>query len=454
MVTVNCCFRCLLQRQNRRACGVVIVALQTCTLMLLLTWVARAHRRVSLSVGRGLYWPSAHPQTPLYPDTAPTGFKAHARVVSLEKSPVPGADLSVVSPPTSALSTFSSDWPQNHGNRLREESSTASTEKTTKSGQKITESKLIVADLSSDIDRTHGDVTLASRSSKRFFVSKHNSQTGRSKIRDESEELHRYRLNFGRKLHRARNLTEAQLRLVLRALALNSARSRFPPPPRNVSLMPFRCAGESSWLENCSSVCSSGEGRVARLVHFVQVGGKFGFLQWVAVMSAIKFIQPQRVFIFTTTNLTGCWASRLVSHPLVEVQHLSSDVIPRSINGTNITEAAHKADFLRLSVLWQFGGIYMDTDAIATRSFHPFFNKEAVLAQQKSGAVGNGLIVTRQKSCFICSFAKTACSEFDGSWSRHSVMTLYRMLSENSTRAKIEFPFVVVLPHASGFFPV
>ena len=207
------------------------------------------------------------------------------------------------------------------------------------------------------------------------------------------------------------------------------------------------------WMENCSSVCSSGDGPVARLVHFVQVGDTFGFLQWVAVMSAIKFIQPQRVLLFTTTNLTGCWASRLASHSLVEMKHVPSYAIPQSMNGVDITEAAHKADFLRLSALWQFGGIYMDTDAIATKSFHPFFSKEAVLAKQKGGRVGNGLMVARQKSCFICSFAKEACSEFDGSWARHSVKTLYRMLSENPTRAKIEFPFVVVLPHASGFFP-
>ena len=55
--------------------------------------------------------------------------------------------------------------------------------------------------------------------------------------------------------------------------------------------------------------------------------------------------------------------------PLVTVVPFSRDDVPRILNGAAVEKPAHVADFRRLQVLMQYGGIYLDTDHIPLRSF-------------------------------------------------------------------------------------
>ena len=55
--------------------------------------------------------------------------------------------------------------------------------------------------------------------------------------------------------------------------------------------------------------------------------------------------------------------------PLVTVVPFSRDDVPRILNGAAVEKPSHVADFRRLQVLMQYGGIYLDTDHIPLRSF-------------------------------------------------------------------------------------
>ena len=213
--------------------------------------------------------------------------------------------------------------------------------------------------------------------------------------------------------------------------------------------VPFRCMDQRAWTAQCYKTCVSGTGRVPRLVHFLQVGDNMKFLHWLAVMSAIRFIRPDLVMVHYLGEQTTCWSRRIRAHPLVVFKELTNELIPTALNGANISNLAHRADFLRLTMLWQYGGVYMDFDALITKSFDPLMNQEAVVSYQITQELGNGLMVTRPRSCFICGYAKRACHNFDGRWTTHSVVTLTRML-------KFErhiFPNVMILKASEGFFP-
>ena len=47
--------------------------------------------------------------------------------------------------------------------------------------------------------------------------------------------------------------------------------------------------------------------------------------------------------------------------PLVTVVPFSRDDAPRILNGAAVEKPAHVADFRRLQVLMEYGGIYLDT---------------------------------------------------------------------------------------------
>ena len=213
--------------------------------------------------------------------------------------------------------------------------------------------------------------------------------------------------------------------------------------------MAFRCKDKRAWTTKCNKTCVTGSGDVPRLVHFIQIGDSMRFMHWLAVMSAIQFIRPDLVMVHYLGGRTTCWSRRIRAHPLVVFKELTADLIPTRVNGVVISKPAHRSDFLRMNLLWQYGGVYMDSDAIITKSFHPLMRWEAVVSYQVGKYVGSGLIVSRSRSCFICSFARHACNNFNGGWITHSVWALTQMVMTE----RHLFPRIKVLKYPEGFFP-
>eukprot|EP00117_Sycon_ciliatum_P023529 scpid80873/ scgid19982/ len=218
-------------------------------------------------------------------------------------------------------------------------------------------------------------------------------------------------------------------------------------------LIPFDCTQPTSWIQQCGKSCTRGAAPIPRLVHFVQIGDTLGFTQWLSVMSAVRFLRPQRVILHHIDNLTTCWARRIRSHPLVQFNKARRSDFPSRLNNMPVTFLAHLADFMRASALWQYGGIYMDSDMIITKSFDDLMVNEAVFAEEIGGNICNALMLSRKASCCICQFSKKMCRDFDGSWSHHSVLALTALLKKGRARDRYSSDAVRILPHETGFFP-
>ena len=52
--------------------------------------------------------------------------------------------------------------------------------------------------------------------------------------------------------------------------------------------------------------------------------------------------------------------------------------------GCRLYHTAHKADVVRLQMLQQFGGVYLDMDTICVQSFQPFYNNDCVIGQEEN----------------------------------------------------------------------
>ena len=207
--------------------------------------------------------------------------------------------------------------------------------------------------------------------------------------------------------------------------------------------------GCGEWTKTCEEECVNTAGEwpaIPRVVHFIKVDSRFGFLDWVAVMAARKMIKPEKILYFSAGQLNSCWWNR--TKPLVTHTVLPEHVWVANQNNEVLKEPAHKADFLRTALVYHLGGMYLNSDIIAVKSFDSLLDNQVVLSRQMGGSPANGLILARKHSCFACSFARRACQTYNGQWAAHSVHTLSRMVEHELKK----FHDVTILEYKEGFF--
>lgn len=140
------------------------------------------------------------------------------------------------------------------------------------------------------------------------------------------------------------------------------------------------------------------------------------FKVFVSVYSAHLFWKPDKIYIHTDAKpeilrdaqVSGdVWTKRILSLP---------GITPNLIQAPNVTEKGiqvvhmeHKADFLRMAVLRDFGGVYLDTDAVPLRDIAPLRNSgfanvlggATALSLKHAGYINNGVMMAVQQSTLM-----------------------------------------------------
>jgi len=116
----------------------------------------------------------------------------------------------------------------------------------------------------------------------------------------------------------------------------------------------------------------------------------------------------------------------------------------------------HRSDCVRMNILKDIGGIYMDTDVLVLKSFEELRNSSLVLGLQYTGSkhmeprITNAVILANKDSIFLDEWFNTyKTAKFSECWDCHSVIIPSNMLLKNITLAKD----VRVLPIESFYDP-
>jgi hypothetical protein len=107
---------------------------------------------------------------------------------------------------------------------------------------------------------------------------------------------------------------------------------------------------------------------------------------------------------------------------------------------------AHLADFARLKILLEEGGIYADIDTLFLRPFpDQWREREFILGQEKppaiaatSGSLCNAWIASAPGSNFCRIWLESMGKAFDGSWSNHSTILPYRLWQQHPEMLHVE----------------
>ena len=168
---------------------------------------------------------------------------------------------------------------------------------------------------------------------------------------------------------------------------------------------------------------------IPNIVHFIFFNEPpsrqpFALYHFLAVESALQRLQPSSLRFYTKNVPHGPLWERLEGR--IEVFIVEP---PTQVFGRALRHYAHQADVMRLDMLIESGGIYLDLDTIVRRSFAPLLRHQAVMGLQNfpDGRRGlcNAIILSEARHPFLIEWRRSyrtfRSSGRDAFWDEHSV---------------------------------
>jgi hypothetical protein len=207
------------------------------------------------------------------------------------------------------------------------------------------------------------------------------------------------------------------------------------------------------------------------IIHFIfglkkDFGGKpFSLVHYLAIRSALEVNQPSRICFHYCYEPSGYWWEKI--KPELTLNRIT---LPERIFGNRLHHFAHKADVLRLEVLREQGGIYLDSDTISVRplkelcldagfvigqqlSHEPFrmrlsrgmrsFNVSSVF--QRNKGLCNAVLMAGKGNDFVNrwydSYRSFRSRGRDEYWDEHSVVVPRQLARMHRKEVKIVSPY-------------
>ena len=208
--------------------------------------------------------------------------------------------------------------------------------------------------------------------------------------------------------------------------------------------------------------------KIPNIVHFVHLLEpnktsnpvlEFPFRQFVAIYSAWYYLQPQAIYIHTNIE------DRLIEQALIRSTNPYSKVVSklpgikfnlqiapnRTTSGDRIDKLPNQSDFVRTTILKEFGGIYLDDDSYVLRDLKPLrrLGFENVVGWQENGQICPAVILSTPKNKLMDAYHVLQDKVFDpDKWAQHAtdlLTTLARDFQEPGGQ-------ILILPQDT-FFP-
>jgi hypothetical protein len=215
---------------------------------------------------------------------------------------------------------------------------------------------------------------------------------------------------------------------------------------------------------------------IPRVFHFVyglrQQDEPFPLMHYLCLKSCIAVNAPDRIDFHTWNMPWGPWWERI--EPLLNVRRVeptrfidSNPAYRTNPEGIFIRrqelDYAHHADFIRLEVLLEEGGVYADIDTLFVEPIpDDFFHYAFVMAHEgyettlpdgeSINTLCNALMMSQAEAEFAQSWYERMYAVFDGSWNRHSCLEAGVLARERPDALTIvpQRHFFAIPPTADG----
>jgi hypothetical protein len=197
------------------------------------------------------------------------------------------------------------------------------------------------------------------------------------------------------------------------------------------------------------------EWRIPRIFHFIfglrEQTEPFHLVHYLALASCLRVNRPQGIVFHCRHQPWGRLWDEIRPHLEVKLLARESFIDEYKYSCPRIARYryAHEADFLRLAILLEYGGVYADIDTLFLRPMPAgFYAAPARMGLERldrsqcdaclQGSLCNALIMAEPGSCFIQEWLERMPREFNGSWSAHSTFLPFRISRERPERIEVE----------------
>ena len=180
---------------------------------------------------------------------------------------------------------------------------------------------------------------------------------------------------------------------------------------------------------------------VPKKVHYLWIYSRkdcfFKFHYFMSFLSAYKYIKPEEIIIWYENLPCGKWWNETKSRiPILKLIHRLS---PQTVFGQPIRVPEHKADVARLDILLKHGGIYLDLDMIALKSWDPLLYYNTTLGAETDYDLANGVIISIKNASFLRIWKDSYHDFRDKHWGWNSVVMAYRLAKLHPALVHVEW---------------
>lgn len=184
--------------------------------------------------------------------------------------------------------------------------------------------------------------------------------------------------------------------------------------------------------------------------HFIWLTGKdshsFTINEYYSILTNFKVNDPANIYLYSNDEKLKdtYWVSRLkddIPHNRFHFEYIESQYV-RYYNGVEIPYVAHQSDILRLKILKEYGGVYIDCDCIAVNPMPCgwFFDRKVIWGKENCPELAfcNNVIAAPMNHPFISdcldvydNYDPDICKPNTEYWARYSVMKPVRIFNKH-----------------------
>ena len=174
----------------------------------------------------------------------------------------------------------------------------------------------------------------------------------------------------------------------------------------------------------------------------------FIFINYLAILAARRQLHPKKLYVHYHHEPNTFWWNQMKQDREIDATLMKSRLVD-TIYMRPVDHHSHRADIIRLEVLMKYGGIYLDIDALALRSFDPLRNLSDVIMAHESddeNTACNAIILSKRNAQFVRRMYDAYQSFDQKCWVCHSVKLPGQLAHVYSNE-------VMVLPTKTFFRP-
>jgi len=206
---------------------------------------------------------------------------------------------------------------------------------------------------------------------------------------------------------------------------------------------------------NLSTLYPKNPDSIPKIIHLLYFGEtEFYNYHSRCVKSVITNMPNHKIFIYNSKEPVNnpLW-DEIKQYPQIEIKPIQ---VPEYFDGFKLTHFQYKADVVRLEVLYEHGGIYLDLDMLIIKNFEELFysNKDFYISKECSHHNGliNAFIACKPKNDFIKIWLDNFKSGLRmNNWAYH-IRDTNRLLLEKNPHFKIKYNIEIIDYH--HFFPI